>query len=453
MTRVITGYVYGVDGSALEGATVVAASFEVAGNVLSTAATSRTDEDGRFELELPDNTYQLSASREGYGAASAAAHSGEIVSLVLPKSGIIEGRVQDERGQPVARFSIDVISAVTADTPATPTPLSKRFESHDGSFRVEQLPSWEIVVRATAEGFAPAFSEPFTVNAAESVEVTLTLAKGCLIAGRVVDATGAPLPGVFVDAEALLVAGEMSEVSLEAAAQATSESDGSFILGGVPKGTVVLRGYDGLNAVSSIHLQIAECDRVQPVTLVMAPGGGVAGVARAPDGSPLGGVRLTLLHRAIGFVNTTSDDDGRFRFDQIPAGPIRLMMQRGEQVVVSGIVIQEGKTIDADIRLPRQGRGELRGRVVAGGKPLSSVRLMVASSTADGGVEIHYPMTAEDGNYRVSSLPPGPYLVSVVSTSIGRGTRLRPGEVTTLDLEVDPSATSTAGDAHDASPM
>lgn len=87
--------------------------------------------------------------------------------------------------------------------------------------------------------------------------------------------------------------------------------------------------------------------------------------------------------------------------------------------------------------LPQQGQGELTGRVLAGEQPLSAVRVAVATrSSADGSVEIRYGMTAEDGRYRVSSLPPGIYLVSVQSTSTGQGARIRPGEVTTLDLQV-----------------
>ncbi|WP_437577426.1 MSCRAMM family protein [Sorangium sp. So ce887] len=433
----ISGHVYGTDGSTIAGVTVVASTFEVAGNVLSAAGSVRSDDSGRFELTLPDGTYQLSASAEGYGTTSTTAHPGEAVSLVLPKSGVVEGRVLDERGEPVRRFAIDVLSAVTAETPATPPLFSRTFESADGSFRIDQLPSWEFTVRATAAEFAPAFSPLVIVRAGDVEKMDLTLSKGCILTGRAVDLSGAPLPGVYVDAESLLVAGEMSNVAMEAAAQAQTEDDGSFSLPHVPKGTVLVRGYDGSNAVSSTEIEVSSCDSLSPVKLVMSPGGSLSGVARDADGKPVAGARLTLAHRPIGFVNTVSDADGRFHFDQVPAGPLRVMLRHGEQVMLAGVEIQEGKTTQQDIVLAPQGTGDVRGRVTVGGKPLPGARLMLATSVGDeGAIGMYYPVTAEDGSYRVSGLLPGAYIINVESTSVGAGMRVKPGEVTTMDLQV-----------------
>lgn len=433
----ISGRVYGMDGNTIAGVTVVASTFEVAGNVLSTVGSVKSDESGSFELKLPDGTYQLNASAEGYGSTSTTAHLGEAVSLVLPKSGVIEGRVLDERGEPVRRFAIDVLSVVTAETPATPPLFSRTFESADGSFRVDQLPSWDIVVRVTAAEFAPTFSPMTTVRAGDVEKMELTLTKGCILTGRAVDSSGAPLPGVYVDAESLLAAGEMSNVAMEAAAQAQTEDDGSFSLPHVPKGTVAVRGYDGSNAVSSIEVEVSSCDSLAPVKLVMSPGGSLSGVARDADGKPVAGARLTLMHRPIGFVNTVSDEEGRFEFEQVPPGIIRVMMRRGEQVMLAGAEIQEGKRTQQDITLAPRSTGEIRGRVTVGDKPLPGARLMLATAIGDeGAIGMYYPVTAEDGSYRVSGLPPGAYIINVESTSIGAGLRVKPDEVTTMDLRV-----------------
>lgn len=433
----ISGHVYSTAGDPIAGATVVASTFEIAGNLLSTVGTVQSDELGRFELTLPEGTYQLNASVEGYGTTSVSAHSGEVVSLVLPKSGVIEGRVLDERGEPVQRFAIDVLSAVSADVPATPPLFSRTFESPDGSYRIEQLPSWEIVVRATASDHAPAFSPMITVRAEDVEKMDFTLSKGCTLTGRVVDSAGLPQPNVFVDAESVIAAGQMSDVALEAAAQAQTEDDGSFTLPNVPKGAIAVRAYDGSNAVSTVNVEVGECDRVEPVELVMSPGGSIAGVAREADGTPIAGARLTLMHRPIGFVNTVSDAEGRFRFEQVPPGPVRMMMQRADQVTVTGVMVEEDKETHQDMTLPPQGTGELRGRITAGGKPLPATRLMVATHLSEqGSVGLYYPTTAEDGSYRVSGLPPGVYLVNVMSTSTGDGVQVNAGEVATLDLRV-----------------
>ncbi|WP_437689513.1 carboxypeptidase regulatory-like domain-containing protein [Sorangium sp. So ce176] len=441
----ISGHVYTTDGSTLADVTVVASAFEVAGNVLTTAGTAKSDEAGRFELTLPDGTYQLSASVEGYGTTSTTAHSGQTASLVLPKSGVIEGRVLDERGEPVRRFSIDVLSPVTEDDPAPPPLFSRVFESPDGSYRVAQLPSWPIILRATTAEHAPAFSPFVRVRPGEVEKVDLTLPKGCTLTGRAVDPSGAPLPGVFVDAESLLAAGQMSNVALEAAAQAQSEDDGSFVLPNVPKGTIAVRGYDGANAVSTVNVDVAGCDDIAPVKLVMSRGGSIAGVARGADGAPLAGVRLTLLQRRIGFVNTMSDAEGRYRFDQIPSGPIRMTAQHGERTRLVDLEVEEGKETEQDVSLPPGGTSEIRGRVTAGGQPLPGVRLTLATPFADdNSIGLYSPVTAEDGSYRVSAISPGLYMISVESTIAGAGVQVKPGEVATVDLRV-PDAPPAGG--------
>lgn len=433
----ISGHVYGTDGNTIAGVTVVASTFEVAGNVLSTAGSVKSDEDGRFELTLPDGTYQLSASADGYGTTATTARPGDAVSLVLPKSGIIEGRVLDERGEPVRRFAIDVLSVVTAETPATPALFSRTFESPDGAFRIDQLPAWDVIVRATAAEFAPTFSPILSVRAGDVEKLDLTLSKGCTLTGHAVDSSGAPLPGVYIDAESVIAAGEMTNLALEAAAQAETEDDGSFSLSQVPKGAITVRGYDGIHAVTSVDIEVSSCDDLEPVKLVMSPGGSLSGVARDADGKPIAGTQLTLMHRPIGFVNTVSDAEGRFHFEQIPAGMLRVMMRHGDRVMLAGVNIEEGKSTQQDIFLAPQGTGEIRGRVTVGGKPLPGARLMVATPVGDdGAIGMYHPITAEDGSYRLSGLPPGPYIVNVESTNTGGSLQVSAGELKTLDLQV-----------------
>src|SRR6185437_13734829 len=96
----ISGNVYSGDGMSLAGATILATTFDRAGNTPSTLGTVKSDEQGHFEIPLPDGTYQLNASLDGYGPTAATANAGDTVSLVLSKSGVLRGHVRDESGQP-----------------------------------------------------------------------------------------------------------------------------------------------------------------------------------------------------------------------------------------------------------------------------------------------------------------------------------------------------------------
>lgn len=435
----ISGWVYALDGAPLAGATLTAATFEVAGNVPSTAGSARSDDQGRFELTVPEGTYQINATMDGYGPTSVIAHTGDTASLFLPKSGVVLGHVRDEQGQPVRRFAIDVVSAVPTDMPAPPPLLSRQIESVDGSFQVDQLPPWDVVIRATAEGYAPAYSPPIGMSPGEKSDLDLVLTKGCVLVGRAEDKAGAPVEQVLVDAEARFYAGSASELSVQTADQAKTGPDGSFRLENVPKGAVVVRGYGGTSAVANTELNITDCDKLPKVLLVMGSGGGVYGVARFADGKPLAGARLTLMHRSIGFVNTASDAEGRFRFSDLPAGPVRIELHHESDQALQFIDVVDGKDNEVDMTLPEHGTGVLRGRVTAGGKPVAGARLLIAANRGQElGIGMHQPITADDGTFTVPSLAKGAYLVSVMSTTTAKGVQVKPDETATVNLEIMP---------------
>jgi protocatechuate 3,4-dioxygenase beta subunit len=435
----IEGNVYGMDGVPVADASVVATTFELAGNVTSAAGGMKSDARGHFKIPLPRGTYQLRVNHDGYGPATVTAKSGETVSVMLPKSGVIEGHVRDEKGQPVRQFAIDVIVAVPADIPATPPVWSKRFDSPDGSFRVDALPVWDVVIRATAEGYAPAFTEQIGLEPKGTATMELTLSRGCALTGKVVDKSGKALPHVYVDAESRLAAGEMSDLSMHAAAQAESDLDGSFHLENVPKGTVLVRGYDGSNAVSTVTVDVSDCDKAAPVELAMSSGGGVTGVARNQEGRPLSGAIVSLMSRALGYVSTTTDGEGRYSFDDLAPGIVRVELNYHGNSLLTFTKITDGEVSEHDLVLYGGGKGELRGRVTASGKPIAGARLMIAANRGDGHeISVYNPVTDADGNYSVSSLPPGAYLINVLTVARGKGVEVKADEVANADIDVTP---------------
>ncbi|WP_437941782.1 MSCRAMM family protein [Sorangium sp. So ce341] len=438
----IVGEVYDTDGNTLAGATVVAATFEVAGNIPSTASAVKSDESGRFELSLPDGTYQLKADIAGYGPTTAVAHSGDTVSLVLSRSGVITGRVVDERKEPVRRFTIDVLSAAPDDVPAPPPMTSRTFDSPDGTFVIEQIPPWSVILKATAEERAPAFSDALSVEAGDTASVELALSRGCALSGRVEDAQGTPLPGVFVDAESRVATGSLSEMAMKSSAdvqQTQTGDDGTFRLEHVPTGDVQVRAYDGSHAVTALAVKISDCGKVEPVKVVMSPGGSIRGVARRDDGSPIPHAKLTLLSRSVGFVNVVADAEGRYRIDDLPAGSVRLELRDGSRATMVSVNVKEGKAVKRDISIFGAGTGEIHGRVTAGDKPLAGIRLLIATNRGrKQGFERHMPVTDKDGNFRVPSLAAGAYVVTAMATPAGRATQVEEGRVTTVNLDVTP---------------
>lgn len=432
----ISGTVYDAAGGPIEGAKVSATTFQVAGNQSTVVGTVETDSLGRFTMVLADGTYYLNGEKPGYGPSIAMAHSGDEVGLVLRKGGVVEGRVIDDKKQPVTRFTIDVIGPGTDDMAAPAPFLSRSFESADGSFRIAELPRQAVFLRATAPGLAPGVTAMLKVGDAKTDDVEIILSAGCVMTGMVVDADGTPLADVFLDAELRRSAGMMGVTSIDAASQADSDAAGRFKLDHVPIGDVVVRAYDGSHAVTTVELHVEKCGDPAQIEVRMAAGSTLSGVVKTADGKPIAGAKLTLSHRSTGFVDTVSAEDGKYRFEKLPAGGMRVEAQADGERVMALVMIAEGQSAEQDITLPAAGTGEIRGKVTAGGKPLSGLQLLIASNNGGGTMGMRRPVTGPDGGYRVTGLKEGLYVVIVASTNQLQQAKVEAGGTATVDLDV-----------------
>ncbi len=225
------------------------------------------------------------------------------------------------------------------------------------------------------------------------------------------DERGAPAAYVFLDAEARMGAGMTSEVSMEAAKQTQSDEKGRFTLDNVPTGPVLIRAYDGSHAVTTATLDVGDCAKQAALELKMTLGGGVKGTVKGVDGKPIAGARLVLSHRSVGFVNTTSDAQGHFLFEQIPAATVRIEAQHGGQHTVVFSTVKEGALVEQNVSLLPLGTGHIRGRITASGRPLAGAQLLIASNHGlEEGLDIRYPVTGADGTYDLDKIPEGTVL-------------------------------------------
>jgi hypothetical protein len=314
---------------------------------------------------------------------------------------------------------------------------TRAFDSPDGSYEVTELPAWAVVLRASARDHAPAFSSPLRIEPAHDAAVDITLSNGCTLEGTVQDANGAPLPFVFVDAESRMQSSGMSELSVDASNRAESDENGRFRLEHAPTGRIALRGYDGDHAPSTVLVDVADCNNAPPIKIVMTDGGILTGVARASDGTPIPGARITASQRAIGFVNTIADEQGRFRIDTLPAGKTRLELNHGGQRTSTMIRVEAGAVTERDITLHMGGSGEIRGKVTAAGTPLAGVQLIIAANRGrEHGLDMYFPVTDAEGAYHIRSIPEGQYAVNVVSSGKTEGVDVPSTGVAILNLDV-----------------
>jgi Carboxypeptidase regulatory-like domain len=115
-----------------------------------------------------------------------------------PNKGVITGRVIGEDGQPLAGVSIRVTSARSGSTSARPL-----LTDEEGNFRLTELAPASYSLTAALPAYvtisvtgAAGESGPFH----DGDWVTIRMAKGGVITGRVISPTGEPIPGVSVKA-------------------------------------------------------------------------------------------------------------------------------------------------------------------------------------------------------------------------------------------------------------
>ena len=209
-------------------------------------------------------------------------------------AGTVGGRVVDAAGKPVKRAQVVV-------RPADGSAAKTVTADDAGRFRatVQTPADWPVqaylVVRApgTCVGWGPVGRAPAVVRLGAAHRMT----------GLIRDARGSPLAGIAVRVLSVIAADSLgapgrpltlSGTPLQARFTARSGPDGRWSITGVPAAGRVELAVAGRNYVS--------VRMVEPVnreaSLIMRPGGFVAGRVSLPGGRPAVGARVSAWHSA-----------------------------------------------------------------------------------------------------------------------------------------------------------
>jgi hypothetical protein len=206
----VRGSVVDAGGQPVE-AIVTAGKVEGDGGVSSTAQAGA---DGRFELTVEPGTWRLRARAMGFSGDPADVEVSEAgledVRLTLTRARTLRGRVVDAAGRGIAGAS------VSARAPGLMQPWTE--SEADGRFQIPSVPDAPITVAAATTLGAFAFRPSARVA---DDELVLSLRAGARLRARVVDESGAPVPGAWVAPR--VVAGEAFQV---AQAPLTTDGDG-----------------------------------------------------------------------------------------------------------------------------------------------------------------------------------------------------------------------------------
>jgi hypothetical protein len=119
-------------------------------------------------------------------------------------------------------------------------------------------------------------------------------------------------------------------------------------------------------------------------------------------------VRLVTQEGDSASMSTTSDDSGRFRFDEVPEGPWSIVADcPSHRSAKMDLHVTAGSEIDSEVVLTPL--GHLRGHAVfANGTPAAGIRLSLVHSE---GKVAAAATTADDGSYHFADLEPASYVV------------------------------------------
>ena len=402
-----------------DGAPVAGATVKLEG--MHRKRTVTTDSTGGFHLErLRPGKYTLDAETRDELAhvesfiGKSEDRTGVVISL--QKGKVLTGVVTDERGAPLEGVALSVSNRNS--TRRTTSDADGRF-----TFAV------------TAEGQQQTLYANKSGFLEKRVEITgqdvrVALERSAVLSGKVLGPGGALVLAFNVAAEPWRDGGaprdddfDFDSMEGEGTSDSAASTDGGFALDLRP-GRYVLW-------VESPPLAPATLEATAPgeVVFTLEDGAKLRGLVFDLDGAPAAGARVSAT--AVGHFaspgRASTDAEGRFVIEGLAPGAWAVVAdKRAESILLwsarGEVVLRNGASTEVTLRA--KAGSPVAGVVIsADGEPVPKARVMAWSSSADGGVEpggMAMDTTDDQGHFRLRTLPPGPFTLTVDAKTAGR---------------------------------
>jgi hypothetical protein len=337
------------------------------------------------------------------------------VKVTMLHGGSLEGRLKDERDQPVEGAEIEVVAEHGTFQRATVT-------ASDGSFAFSALPR-EVIVNVRRAENPTRIAKRIPLSVAEGKKETLEITLPALrepISVTVLDDEGRPLE-----------LAEINVLSLDPASplRTTVFSDG--------RGQAELADARGLQLRISVQapgfarqvLVVTTSESKAALELKLARGALVQGRVTALRGRRgVEGALVTLSFQGLR-KTTTTDADGDFRVADVALGPVKVHVSHPDfaEAELSTVVENPGRR-DRAFELPPldlEEPGAVEGEVLdERGDPVAGARVAVGRAPSylpAGGLPRGVAVTDANGGFSLQGLPSGVTTIDVFSPDHGRG--------------------------------
>ncbi|MEO7425057.1 MAG: carboxypeptidase-like regulatory domain-containing protein, partial [Fibrobacteria bacterium] len=392
------------------GAGVVGAVIRAVNQSNSETFQGITDGEGSYTLSLPGAEYRVTAAKEGFALDKALsfplASSGTLLQAdirLLPDQGGITGTVASGSaylGGCEVGYRNGSDASLTGKTVTDP----------QGRYSLSLQGGSSYALTAVCPGYQPssAVSAPLSRGGQLALDFNLTRA-GAACKGNIYNARGG-LSDVKVTADK--DGNAITVTSDYAGAYAFSLGAGTYSF------TLSKPGYRTVKRSAQVALGDNAPFNDTLITSVGRLAGRVQsqGAAGAGAGgeSPVSGafVTLTGLSPDAGGATFTTDGDGRFTGEEIPAGTYSLSATADgfSEGRLPSVTLSAGAFANADVSLIAN-RGTLSGTVRLEGALAANVAVVANAFGSS-----RSAVTGTDGSYRIDKLPAGSYTVTVAQT-------------------------------------
>ncbi len=357
-------------------------------------------------------------------------------TLYLERAFLVKGKVIDHQGKRVAGALVAAYRPTTMEANLNfldiitsmgkkRVPLAETVSGDDGTFVLSSLSPGSYRLEAKAKGYSTGFL-PGAIVSPESVDhlFKIVVTPGLELTGTVRTVDGQPVEG------ALVTTLRLKQRSLEdldfQPVQISTDEQGEFRFANLRPGEVGL-----MVSAENYPMTIVESVNVgggKQVDIVLGGSAAMAGTVRDGDGEPLGDAEIVLAvgRRGGALGRVLSDEKGKYRLENLPAGQVQFVMVRkagypswpsaaGMMNMRRGFgELKDGETFEKDFELAK-------GAVITGvvtdsstGRPVAGAEVTLRSIGGMFGFGANASsITGEDGAFTLAGAAEGLHLLTV----------------------------------------
>lgn len=371
-------------GQPIENADVLALNYTNSSR--SSRDFARTGKDGSFSLErLSPGDYTLMVNAFGYNNDRLLrVQTGELnVALELQRKAHVSGTVVGhDTGRALAAGELQLRAVHKGTELTSRVDVTGTFEN--GEFTLVDVPGGEYLIEASAIalGYAPTFSEPFTVTDGQDLSgVNIRVRRGGKIRGRIVDENGSPVAGALVsthdnnytsaDDELTQIFGDSFQGNI-VSQDVRTDGAGNFEIQALRADVYQINvRKQGFVRYIQRNIRLADGEHRDLNEVEMTRGGIVKGTLYDAGGQPLPGGQVHMrLQDENAFperYQTKSDASGSYTIENIRPGTYSISATSSatggsnpfqdiadRKATESKIAVNEGRTLNHDLHLTGQ---------------------------------------------------------------------------------------------------